>query len=71
VQEDIEGQLKKGIFEDTVENLRTMVANFGGLVPYLNMAYDNELRARTTNCNVPTEKHDLIHVRCETTDKRE
>jgi hypothetical protein len=31
VQEDIEGQLKKGIFEDTVENLRTMVANFSQL----------------------------------------
>jgi hypothetical protein len=55
VQEDIEGQLKKGSFEVIVENLRTLVVNCGGTVPYLNMAYDNELWAGTMDCNVPTE----------------
>jgi hypothetical protein len=55
VQEDIEGQLKKGAFEVIVESLRTLVVNFGGMVPYLNMAYDNELWAGTMDCNVPTE----------------
>jgi hypothetical protein len=55
VQEDIEGQLKEGTFEATVESLKTLIANFDGIMPYLNMAYNNELWAGTMNCNVPTE----------------
>ncbi len=55
VSENIQGEMRKGSFESTVESLGILTSGFGGMVPYLSMAYDNELWSGTLNCKVPTE----------------
>jgi len=55
VSENIQGEMRKGFFESTVERLRTLTYDFGGIVPYVSMAYDNDLWSGTLNCNLPTD----------------
>jgi hypothetical protein len=55
VSENIRGEMRTGSFEPTVEGLKTLTFNFGGIIPYLSMSYDGGLWSGTLNCNVPTE----------------
>jgi hypothetical protein len=55
VSENIQGEMRTGSFESTVEGLKTLTFDFGGIIPYLSMSYDGGLWSGTLDCNVPTE----------------
>ncbi|OGD44963.1 hypothetical protein A3K79_06335 [Candidatus Bathyarchaeota archaeon RBG_13_46_16b] len=55
VRENIEGELAKGSFETVVETLKNITYDYGGIIPNLNMIYENELWTGTLNCKIPTE----------------
>lgn len=55
VTENIEGEMRKGSFESTVESLRALTFHYSGTIPYLSLAYANEFWSGTLNCEIPTE----------------
>lgn len=55
VRENIEGELAKGSFETVVKALKNLTYGYGGIIPSLNMIYENELWTGTLNCKIPTE----------------
>lgn len=55
ITENIQGQLRKGEFETTVEGLKNLTLVYGGRIPSLHMAYDNELWSGTLECKLPTD----------------
>jgi hypothetical protein len=55
VRENIEGELAKGSFETVVKTLKNLTYGYGGIIPNLNMIYENELWTGTLNCKIPTE----------------
>ncbi len=55
ITENIQGQLRKGEFETTVEGLKNITMVYGGRIPNLHMAYDNELWSGTVKCKLPTD----------------
>jgi len=60
VRENIQGELRRGSFETVVGGLRNLTFDYGGRVPGLNMAYQNDLWSGTLNCKVPTENMTLF-----------
>jgi hypothetical protein len=55
ITENIQGQLRKGEFETTVEGLKNITRVYGGRIPNLHMTYDNELWTGTVKCKLPTD----------------
>lgn len=55
VNEDVQGELRRGSFETVVEGLKNLAFNYSGRVPYLDIVYENELWRGRLNCKVPTE----------------
>ncbi len=55
VRENIEGELAKGSFETVVKTLKNLTYGYGGIIPNLNMIYENELWTGTLDCKIPTE----------------
>jgi len=55
VRENIEGELAKGSFETVVKTLKNITYGYGGIIPNLNMIYENELWTGTLDCKIPTE----------------
>jgi len=55
ITENIQGELRKGEFETTVEGLKNITLDYGGRIPNLHMAYDNELWSGTLKCKLPTD----------------
>jgi len=55
ITENIQGQLRKGEFETTVEGLKNVTTVYGGRIPNLHMTYDNELWTGTVKCKLPTD----------------
>ncbi len=55
ITENIQGELRKGEFETTVEGLKNLTLVYGGRIPSLHMAYDNELWSGTLECKLPTD----------------
>jgi hypothetical protein len=55
ITENIQGQLRKGKFETTVEGLKNLSLVYGGRIPSLHIAYDNELWSGTLECKLPTD----------------
>ena len=55
ITENIEGELKQGGFETTVEGLKNLTLVYGGRIPSLHMAYDNDLWSGTLKCKLPTD----------------
>jgi hypothetical protein len=60
VRENIEGELAKGSFETVVKTLKNLTYGYGGIIPNLNMIYENELWTGTLNCKIPTENVTLF-----------
>jgi len=55
ITENIQGELRKGEFETTVEGLKNLTLVYGGRIPSLHMGYDNELWSGTLECKLPTD----------------
>jgi len=55
ITENIQGQLRKGEFELTVEGLKNTTLVYGGRISSLHMAYDNDLWTGTLECKLPTD----------------
>jgi hypothetical protein len=55
ITENIQGELRKGEFETTVEGLKNLTLVYSGRIPSLHMAYDNELWSGTLDCKLPTD----------------
>lgn len=55
ITEDIQGDVRKGEFETTVEGLKNVTLVYGGRIPDLHMGYDNELWSGTLDCRLPTD----------------
>ena len=55
IQENIQGELRKGEFETTVQGVRDLTSGYGGSVPVLHMGYDNDVWSGTLTCKVPTD----------------
>ena len=55
ISENIQGELRKGEFETTVQGLKNLTADYGGRVPALHMGYENEVWSGTLTCKVPTD----------------
>jgi len=55
ISENIQGELRKGEFETTVQDVKTLVANYSGRIPSLHMGYENELWSGTFDCRLPTD----------------
>lgn len=55
VSENIQGELRKGEFETTVQGVKDLASVYGGRVPALHMGYDNDAWSGTLTCKVPTE----------------
>jgi hypothetical protein len=55
ITENIQGELREGEFETTVEGLKNLTLVYGGRMPNLHMAYDNELWSGTLKCKLPTD----------------
>ena len=55
ITENIQGELKKGEFETTVEGLKNLTLSYSGRIPSLHMAFDNELWSGTLQCKLPTD----------------
>jgi hypothetical protein len=55
ITENIQGQLRKGKFETTVEGLKNLTLVYSGRIPSLHIAYDNELWSGTLECKLPTD----------------
>jgi hypothetical protein len=55
IMENIQGELRRGEFETTVEGLRNLTSDYGGRIPTLHMTYDNELWSGTLECKLPTD----------------
>lgn len=55
IQENIQGELKKGEFENTIQGVKSLTSDYGGSVPVLHMGYDNDVWSGTLTCRVPTD----------------
>lgn len=55
IKENIVGELRKGSFEEVIEDLRNLTFYYGGRMPYLNMIYENGLWNGWITCKLPTE----------------
>lgn len=55
IRENIVGELRKGSFEEVIEDIRNLTFYYAGRVPYLNMRYENELWSGWLTCKLPTE----------------
>ena len=55
VSENIQGELRKGEFETTVQGVKNLASVYGGGVPELHMGYDNDVWSGTLTCKVPTD----------------
>ena len=55
ITENIQGEVRKGEFETTVEGLKNITTVYGGRIPNLHMTYDNELWSGTLKCKLPTD----------------
>jgi hypothetical protein len=55
ISENIRGELRKDTFETVVEGLKNLTFVYGGLVPYLTMAYENDAWSGSMTCSVPTD----------------
>lgn len=55
ITENIQGELRQGEFEITVEGLKNLTSDYGGRIPNLHMTYDNELWSGTLECKLPTD----------------
>ena len=55
IKENIRGELKKDTFETVVGGLKNLTFLYGGLVPYLSMAYENDVWSGSMTCSVPTD----------------
>ena len=55
IRENIVGELRKGSFEEVIEDIRNLTFYYAGRVPYLNMIYENELWSGWLTCKLPTE----------------
>jgi hypothetical protein len=55
ITENIQGELRKGEFETTVEGLKNLTLVYSGRIPNLHMTYDNELWSGTLKCKLPTD----------------
>jgi hypothetical protein len=55
VSENIQGELRKGEFETTVQGVRDVASVYGGRVPVLHMGYDNDVWSGTLTCKVPSD----------------
>ena len=55
ILENIQGELRKGEFETTVQGVKDLASVYGGSVPTLHMGYDNDLWSGTLTCKVATD----------------
>lgn len=55
ISENIQGELRKGEFETTVQGVRNLTSSYGGRVPVLHMSFENEMWSGTLICEVPTD----------------
>jgi hypothetical protein len=55
ISENIQGELRKGEFEITIQGVKDLASGYGGRVPVLHMGYDNDLWSGTLTCKVPTD----------------
>jgi hypothetical protein len=55
ILENIQGELRKGEFEITVQGVKDSASVYGGRVPVLHMGYENEVWSGTLTCKVPTD----------------
>ncbi len=55
ILENIQGELRKGEFEITVQGVKDLASVYGGRVPVLHMGYENEVWSGTLTCKVPTD----------------
>jgi len=55
ITENIQGEVRKGEFETTVEGLKNITVVYAGRIPNLHMTYDNELWSGTLKCKLPTD----------------
>lgn len=55
ISENIQGELRKGEFETTVQGVRNLTSDYGGRVPILHMGLENEIWSGTLTCKVPTD----------------
>jgi hypothetical protein len=55
ISENIQGELRKGEFETTVQGVKDLASVYGGRVPALHMGYDNDAWSGTLTCKVPTD----------------
>lgn len=55
ISKNIQGELRKGEFEITVQGVKDLTSSYGGRVPALHMGYDNDVWSGTLTCKVPTD----------------
>jgi len=55
ILENIQGELRKGEFEVTIQGVKDLASGYGGRVPVLHMGYDNDVWSGTLTCKVPTD----------------
>lgn len=55
ILENIQGELRKGEFEVTIQGVKDLASGYSGRVPALHMGYDNDVWSGTLTCKVPTD----------------
>ena len=60
IQENIQGELRKGEFETTVQGVKDLMSSYGGSIPVLHMGYDNDVWTGTMTCKVPTDNVTMV-----------
>jgi hypothetical protein len=55
ILENIQGELRKGEFEVTIQGVKDLASDYSGRVPALHMGYDNDVWSGTLTCKVPTD----------------
>jgi hypothetical protein len=55
ILENIQGELRKGEFETTVQGVKDLASGYAGKIPTLHMSYENEVWTGTLTCKVPTD----------------
>jgi hypothetical protein len=55
ISENIQGEVRKGEFEITIQGVKDLASGYGGRVPVLHMGYDNDVWSGTLTCKVPTD----------------